>query len=151
MPPQPRQLSRAFKVVISIVVAVAALVFILIAHHPDSGPQLRDVGVSNDRWWMHEERPKPPPAPLPQATPAPRTIYMQAQPTPVPPPPAPCEECRERLERYKKALASEIAVRQPNLRRPLYPHDPPHLTPSWRGPGSTRPSKPASTAIIPAT
>ena len=114
MPPQPRQLSRAFKVLISIVVAAAALVFILIAHHPDSGPQLRDVGVSIDRWWMHEERPKALPTPLPQPSAAPRAIYMQAQPTPVPPPPAPCEECRERLERYQKALASEIAIRQSN-------------------------------------
>jgi len=107
MPPQPRQLSRAFKVLISIVVAAAALVFILIAHH-------RDVGVSIDRWWMHEERPKALPTPLPQPSAAPRAIYMQAQPTPVPPPPAPCEECRERLERYQKALASEIAIRQSN-------------------------------------
>ena len=80
MPPQPRQLSRAFKVLISIVVAAAALVFILVAHHPDSGPQLREVGATNDRWWTHEERPKPPPAPLPQKHPS-AAPHLYAGPT----------------------------------------------------------------------
>lgn len=112
MPPQPRQLSRAFKILIAIPVFVAAAVFLLAIHHPNTGPSLGDLGGNTDKWWTREDRPAPSPTPLGATAPTPKVIYMQPQPTPVPTPKQ-AAQCDDPCQRYKKALISEISVAQP--------------------------------------
>ena len=108
--PQPRDISPWVRIIIGGVLFVAAAIFILALRHPKTGPTLRDLEPSSDKWWTREARPTPAPTPHAQPVAMSTPIIIRTQPPMPAPTPTPCQVCMERAMRYQRAIETGMGT-----------------------------------------
>ncbi len=116
---EPRGVSPWFAIALTggFLVGLLAFLVALERRRPPAPtiPALRDAR-SNDDWYERVTRPTPATRPSPKVAATPTTVQPPAQPQVMPYPPAHAtatmsQDARERRERYRKALASDVTVK----------------------------------------
>jgi hypothetical protein len=115
-PPAARDVSPWVRFVIGGVLFGAAAIFLLALRHPRTGPTLKDLSSTGDKWWTREARPTPAPTPHVQHVTATKPIIVQAPLMPNPTP-TPCQICIERLQRYQRAIETGMGSGSTTVRQ----------------------------------
>ena len=78
-PPQPTQLSPAFRMIVGGALFIGAAIFVLALHRPHRS-EMASIKENTDGWWMHQTMPTPHPTPRAMPTPQPRPVLIVQQP-----------------------------------------------------------------------
>ena len=117
-PPEVRELSPRFRMIVGAVVLIGAAIFFFSLHHGRGNSNLTNIKEIKDGWWMHQSAPTPAPTPRVMPTPTLKPIVIQAPPKVTPPPqPKICQICIERTMRYYKAIETGFGADVGNTRQ----------------------------------
>jgi hypothetical protein len=102
-PPEPTQLSPAFRMIVGGALFIGAAIFVLALHRPQR-PELATIKENTNGWWLHQTMPTPRPTPHVMPTPQPRPVLMVQQPPPHPMPQPTAKPLSELWLRYRRAI-----------------------------------------------
>ena len=101
-PPQPTQLSPAFRLLVGGALLIGAAIFVLALHRPHHS-ELIDIKETTDGWWLHQTIATPRPTPRVMATPQARPLLVVQTPPRAVPNPTP-KPVSELWLRYRRAI-----------------------------------------------
>ena len=101
-PPQPTQLSPAFRLLVGGALLIGAAIFVLALHRPHHS-ELTDIKETTDGWWLHQTIATPRPTPRVMATPQTRPLLVVQTPPRAVPNPTP-KPVSELWLRYRRAI-----------------------------------------------
>ena len=101
-PPQPTQLSPAFRLLVGGALFIGAAIFVLALHRPHHS-ELTDIKETTDGWWLHQSMATPRPTPHALPTPQPRPLLVVQTPPRAVPNPTP-KPVSELWLRYRRAI-----------------------------------------------
>jgi len=113
-PPQPTQLSSAFRLIVGGALLTCAAIFILALHRPHRSA-LADIRPNTDTWWTRFDEATPRPTPRVLPTPHPRPLLVVQTPPRPAPMPAP-KPVSESWLRYRRAIETGMGGNTDNVR-----------------------------------